>query len=156
MQPSALVNWRYRLWHVSDKEIPFVCGRVIWQGHAFCTLKNCSKNHQQDRVCTLLPGEAYVKQSCDSAFKSLESELAISRKNASQSFDEWVTMFNLVQESDDFPPSSQKRVCGVTLEELEERAKKQSKLLAFKTPKPKRRKQNAEEEVNLLEFKSMF
>ena len=140
VQASASSNRKYRLWYVSEDEVGSVCARMIGQGHAFCTLKNCTKNHQQDRVCTILPGEAYVKRNHDSAFSwpsvmisSLDEELASSWKNSSQSFDDWVTMFSLVKESDESSPSALKREYGLTSEELEEKAKEQSKFLAFKS-----------------------
>jgi len=115
VQASASSNRKYKLCYVPEDEVGFVCVRMIGQGHAFCTLKNCSKNHQQERVCMILPGEAYVKRNNDSAFSwpsvminSLDEELATSWKKLSQSFDGWVTMFNLVKESDEASPSALK------------------------------------------------
>jgi len=143
VQASASSNRKYKLWHVPEDEVGFVCLRMIGQGHAFCTLKNCSKNHEQDRVRIILPGEAYVKQINDSAFSwpsvminLWDEELASSWKISSQSFDDWTTMINLVKESDESSPSVLKREYGVTSEELQEKAKEQSKFSAFKTPRP--------------------
>ena len=161
VQASASVSRKYKLWYVSKEEASSICARMIGQGHAFCTLKNCSKNHQQERVCTIIPGEAYVKRNPDSAFSwpsvmmdSLEDDLATSWKNSPQTFDDWVTMFNLVKEDDETSPSSQKRVYGLTSADLEEKVREQSKYLAFKTPRPKRRKQNDTDDIKLPQFKS--
>ena len=162
VQASASSNRKYKLWHVPEDELAFTCARMIGQGHAFCTLKNCSKNHQSDRVCTIIPGEAYVKRSNDSAFSwpsvmlnSLEEDLASSWKISSQSFDDWVTNFNLVTENDESSPSTHKREYGLTLAELEAKAKEQSKFLAFKTPRPKRRKTNVTDADKLPQFKDL-
>jgi len=162
VQASASSNRKYKLWYVPEDEVGSVCSRMIGQGHAFCTLKNCTNNHQQDRVCTILPGEAYVKRNHDSAFSwlsvminSLDEEQASSWKNSSQSFDDWITMFNLVKESDGSSPSALKREYGLTSEELEEKAKEQSKFLAFKTPRPKRRRTTEKDGSELPQFKDL-
>jgi len=68
IQASASANTRYKLWHVPEDEVSFVCARMIGQGHAFCTLRNCTTNHRQDRVCTTIPGEAYVQRNNESSF----------------------------------------------------------------------------------------
>ena len=128
VQASASSNRKYKLWYVPKDEVTFVCSRMIGQGHAFCTLKNCSKNHQQDRICTIIQGEEYVKRNNDSAFSwssvminSLDEDLASSWRNSPQSFVDWITMFNLVKESDESSPSALKREYSLTSEELEEK-----------------------------------
>jgi len=163
IQASASTSRRYKLWHVPEDETSYICARMIGQGPAFCTIRNCTTNHREDRVCTVIPGEAYVQRDKDSAFiwpsvmiDSLESDLATSWKNSAQTFDEWVTMFNLVKDEDESSPSAQKRTYGMTSQDFEEKAKEQSKLLAFKTPKPKKRKQNLVEDEKLPDFKQIF
>ena len=164
VQASASTNRKYKLWNVREEEVSFICARTIGQGHVFCTLKNCTKKHRgQERLCTVIPGEAYVQRDSETAFMwpsvmitSLDPELATSWKNTPQTFDEWVTMFNLVKDDDESSPSAQKSIYGLTSADFEEKAKEESKLLAFKTPRPKRRKTNVEDDFNLPEFKNIM
>jgi len=88
---------------------------------------------------------------------ALDPDLATSWKNSPQTFDELVTMFNLVKDDDDSSsPSAQKRIYGLTSADFEEKAKEESEFLAFKTPRPKRRKPIVEDEFTLPELKDIM
>ena len=149
---SAPSRRKFKLWWVPEEKTELVCGTIIGQGHAFCTISNCSKNHRQQRFCTILPGEVYVQKSNDLAFiwpsamtTPIDSSLLKQWRTESHTLEKWLSIFSLIGEGT-ASPSFNIHEDIFSGEDLREKVKEEKEVLSFKTPRPKKRKATLKED----------
>jgi len=162
---SAPSRRKFKLWWVPEEKTELVCGTIIGQGHAFCTILNCEKKHRQQRMCTIIPGEVYVQKSHDLAFiwpsamtTPIESSHLEQWKTESHTLEKWLSIFSLIGEGT-ASPSFNIHKDIFSGQDLQEKVMEEKEVLSFKTPRPKKWKTSIKEdheETITANFKDMF
>ena len=164
---SAPSRRKFRLWWVPEENetISAVCGHIIGQGHAFCTNINCTVNHRQQRVCPIFPNEVYVQKTNDTAFiwpsivtTSLTQDILNAWETETHTLEDWIHVFDCIKDGTSSPQfKSDEDV--FSSDDLKTRVKYEKEVLAFKTPRPKKRKADITTDTdNVLpsKFKNLF
>ena len=136
-KPTSTNQRKYRLFFVENPDV--ICGTVMSQGAAFCSVKKCSTNHKNSVKVPLKKGQLYV-QKCTEAARSLAFiKPNVSSDNLSpETLSEWLKKSETLQEwSNNFRAmeASLEESVVATEDSIKEEKLKLDASKAYKTPK---------------------